>query len=239
MRNRNANSRINNAFSAVRGAKPTNSKLTPEAVRNYGQQRLNQQRINNAFSATNQKQNNGKLTPEAVLASYNKKFNKDLPKNVPIPKPRPTNLQQNKATNTQTDKVTQRAPSKNSKDVVTSAMSNVRANAHSKSQGDCAKYTANAIEKSLTGKTYTVNRPHSAKDFGSWLNKMGYQKVDGPMKAGDVQIYNSIPGHPDGHMQMLTNDGKFVSDFVQTDMYPGKAYRNSHQVPTNYRYVGN
>ncbi|EFC37494.1 predicted protein [Naegleria gruberi] len=126
-----------------------------------------------------------------------------------------------------------------SSQVVQSAMSNVRSASHSQSQGKCAKYTANAIEKALTGKTYTINRPGSAKDFGSWLQKMGYQKVSGPMQPGDVQIFQAIPGHPDGHMQMLTSGGQFVSDFRQRDMYPGPSYRNTHQVPANYRYVGN
>jgi len=126
------------------------------------------------------------------------------------------------------------APSKKQQDVVAATTSLVSAAAHAKSTGYCARYVANAIDKALGTK---VTRPASAKDFGKYLEANGYQKVTGPMKVGDVQVYGAIPGHPNGHMQMKTATG-FVSDFRQTDMYAGKAYRNTQQVPSNYRYVG-
>nr|CAG4718412.1 unnamed protein product [Naegleria fowleri] len=97
--------------------------------------------------------------------------------------------------------------------------------------GYCARAVRTAIE-AATGKT--IQRTQSAKNYGPNLEKAGFRKVSGPPRIGDVAIFNSVPGHPHGHIQVLTERG-WVSDFKQRDQYPGPAYRNRQAPMQLYR----
>jgi len=89
----------------------------------------------------------------------------------------------------------------------------------------CAHAVRVAIEKA-TGKA--MQRPNDgghgyAKNFGPGLEKMGFQKVSGEPKVGDVVIMQATSKSVAGHMQMLTTTG-WVSDFNQRGFYPGSTY---------------
>ncbi len=100
-----------------------------------------------------------------------------------------------------------------------------------KCAGKCAQVVREAIE-AATG--VALVRQESAKDYGSSLIKAGFKVVTDAPKAGDVAIYGAIDKHPDGHMQVYTGS-KWLSDFVQTDQYPGPNYRNAKAKYTLYR----
>ncbi|KAF0974040.1 hypothetical protein FDP41_006650 [Naegleria fowleri] len=102
---------------------------------------------------------------------------------------------------------------------------------NNKATGYCARAVRTAIE-AATGKT--IQRTQSAKNYGPNLEKAGFRKVSGPPRIGDVAIFNSVPGHPHGHIQVLTERG-WVSDFKQRDQYPGPAYRNRQAPMQLYR----
>jgi hypothetical protein len=107
-----------------------------------------------------------------------------------------------------------------------------------KSNSSCAKYVRKAIErayKSVTGTNKSVQRTLSAKDYGPNLKLFGFQVVPGPAEEGDVAIFNSVPNHPHGHIQIFTDKG-WVSDFTQKSIYPATAYKN--ETPVYYRYIG-
>jgi hypothetical protein len=95
----------------------------------------------------------------------------------------------------------------------------------------CARSVRQAIE-SATGKS--IQRVNSAKDYGPSLVKAGFKPVTGAPRPGDVAIYQAVPGHPHGHMQMYTKNG-WVSDFKQRDQFPGSAYRSRNAQYTLYR----
>ncbi|KAF0977339.1 hypothetical protein FDP41_003331 [Naegleria fowleri] len=102
---------------------------------------------------------------------------------------------------------------------------------NTKATGYCARAVRTAIE-AATGKT--IQRTQSAKNYGPNLEKAGFRKVSGPPRIGDVAIFNSVPGHPHGHIQVLTERG-WVSGFKQSDQYPGPAYRNRQAPMQLYR----
>lgn len=96
------------------------------------------------------------------------------------------------------------------------------AHAQKNSLGRCAEFVRKAVE---AGGVH-LRRHTSAKDYGSSLEAVGFETVDGTSYlAGDVAIIQPIPGHPHGHMTMF--DGKsWISDFKQLHgLYPGASYR--------------
>lgn len=109
---------------------------------------------------------------------------------------------------------------------IEAAVKHIDANAHTKSQGRCARYVREAIEAG--GGKVPQQRPVYAKDYGPVLTKLGFIKVPSvaysPLR-GDVVVLQPPSGQTAGHIQMY-NGTKWVSDFVQgTDIYPGPAYR--------------
>jgi hypothetical protein len=117
------------------------------------------------------------------------------------------------------------------------SVNELKKNAKSKSSGQCAKYTRIAIEAGGVALT----RHNSAKDYGSSLTAVGFVEIEmedywgGKYLAGDVVILQNVTGHPHGHMAMY--DGQFwVSDFVQSSIYPATAYPQHNASFVVYRY---
>lgn len=109
---------------------------------------------------------------------------------------------------------------------VNAAVNFLREHAHQSSTGNCAKAVRMAIE---AGGISTEGRPNSAKDYDSFLPKIGYHEVSkdnyNPL-PGDIVVHEAQPGHPHGHIAMY--DGQnWISDFVQRDMFGGSAYRQN------------
>lgn len=109
---------------------------------------------------------------------------------------------------------------------VNAAVSYLREHAHKSSIGQCAKYVRMAIE---AGGISTEGRPASAKDYDSFLPQIGYHELSkenyNPL-PGDIVVHEAQSGHPHGHIAMY--DGQnWISDFVQIDMFGGRAYRNN------------
>jgi co-chaperonin GroES (HSP10) len=119
----------------------------------------------------------------------------------------------------------------------TKAVKELKANARSKSAGQCAKYTRIAIEAGGV----VLTRHNSAKNYGSSLVAVGFREIEaadylsGKFLAGDVVILQDVTGHPHGHMAMY--DGQYwVSDFVQSSIYPATAYKQHNASYVIYRY---
>ena len=113
------------------------------------------------------------------------------------------------------------------------ALEHLRKHAQPGSQGQCAKYTRQAVEAGLDGAK--LSRPPSAqaKDYGLGLQAAGFAPLPGMcggFQTGDVAIIQGFEGHPAGHMAMY--DGtRWISDFPQNNyvgreggLYPGGAY---------------
>ena len=91
-------------------------------------------------------------------------------------------------------------------------------------QGICAKHVRIALE---TAGVNSAGHPVSAKDYGPFLKNVGFALVtDTPYTAqlGDIAVIQrtskSVHGHIAGY------DGtRWVSDFVQKELYPGPSYR--------------
>ncbi|MFI3322972.1 MAG: hypothetical protein R3Y50_10715, partial [Rikenellaceae bacterium] len=92
--------------------------------------------------------------------------------------------------------------------------------------GNCAKAVRLAIE---AGGLSTLGHPESAKDYDSFLPTIGFRKVDSNLyipQMGDIVVHQAQDKHKHGHIAMY--DGlKWVSDFIQNDMYGGSAYRGN------------
>jgi len=105
--------------------------------------------------------------------------------------------------------------------------------------GTCAAVVRQAVE-AATGQTMVRPSSTSAKDYGPSFQGIGFVTLpEGTSpQAGDVRIYDAIPGHPHGHVQVFTDNG-WKSDFNQRDEFPGQSYRDQpeHQF-TQYRYGG-
>jgi len=67
--------------------------------------------------------------------------------------------------------------------------------------GRCARAVRESIE-AATG--LTLRRTTSAKDYGASLLAAGFEEVYGYAENGDVAIFQNIPGHPHGHIQVKT-----------------------------------
>ncbi len=104
------------------------------------------------------------------------------------------------------------------------------------SKSRCAEYTRRAIESALG---VQLRRTNSAKNYGPSLLAVGFRRVEGPAQVGDVAIIQPVPGgSTHGHMQSYGADGKWRSDFVQRDQYPGNAYRRARAPLQLYRISG-
>jgi len=110
-------------------------------------------------------------------------------------------------------------------------------NAQPKSQGECARYVRHAIQ---AGGCPTYIHPASAKDYDSFLPKLGFKSVSltdyKPVK-GDVIVIKppqNQSGHEHGHIAMYSGK-KWISDFAQRDMYGGSIYRKKGTEYTLFR----
>ncbi len=100
-------------------------------------------------------------------------------------------------------------------------------NAQPKSQHECARYVRLAIQ---AGGCPTHIHPASAKDYDSFLPKLGFKPIshaDYKPANGDIIVIKplqNLSGHEHGHIAMY-NGKKWISDFTQRDMYGGSIYR--------------
>jgi hypothetical protein len=103
-------------------------------------------------------------------------------------------------------------------------------------QGKCAAYVRMALEASGLDST---GHPVAAKDWGPTLRRMGFFVVDNGMSCflpvkGDVVVIQQTSASSYGHMAGY--DGtKWISDFVQREMWPGPSYRNEKPAHAFYR----
>lgn len=115
------------------------------------------------------------------------------------------------------------------------AVAKLNANVEAKSLSACAKYVRIAIE---AGGLSTNGRPISAKNYDTFLPKLGFKEISKtnytPIK-GDIVVIQSINGHPHGHICMY-NGSQWLSDFKQRDMWPGSSYRNNPPRYNIYRW---
>ena len=100
-------------------------------------------------------------------------------------------------------------------------------NAQPKSQHECARYVRLAIQ---AGGCPTYIHPSSAKEYDTFLPKLGFKSIPltdyRPVK-GDIIVIKppqDQSGHEHGHIAMF-NGKKWISDFMQRDMYGGSVYR--------------
>ena len=91
--------------------------------------------------------------------------------------------------------------------------------------GNCAKAVREALE---AGGLSTMGHPTSACDYDTFLPRIGFHVVSkenySPQK-GDIIVLEAVEGHTYGHIAMYSGS-KWISDFVQSDMWGGSAYRN-------------
>jgi hypothetical protein len=85
--------------------------------------------------------------------------------------------------------------------------------------GHCAIY----VREDLAAGGYTdltTNHPASASQYGPYLEHDGFVPVAaGSPQTGDVAVFQPVPGHDDGHIQIY--DGtNWVSDFKQQNFLP-------------------
>lgn len=106
-----------------------------------------------------------------------------------------------------------------------------RNNAKNHSTGYCARYVTDAINYG----GISIPKTQYAKDMGNTLAKAGFQPINGNIDVGDVAVIQDIAGHPYGHV-CIYDGNNWVSDFVQSTMYPGKAYRDASPPYVIFRY---
>jgi hypothetical protein len=100
----------------------------------------------------------------------------------------------------------------------------LRRHARSRSTGKCAAYVRRAIEAGGVGR---LQRRAAAKDYGPSLIAAGFKEVvttGGLCEKGDVVVIQACKGHPRGHMAMY-DGSRWISDFVQSGLYPSARYR--------------
>jgi hypothetical protein len=106
------------------------------------------------------------------------------------------------------------------------AISWLNAHAHSNSTHKCAMYIRLALGAAGFN---TTGHPQYAKDYGSFLKKLGFGEIPKEgysPQVGDIRVWQNYPGgNIAGHIDMY-NGTKWVSDFVEPiDDGPGRGYR--------------
>jgi RHS repeat-associated protein len=115
-------------------------------------------------------------------------------------------------------------------------------NAEEVSTGQCAKYLRWALE---AGGANTSGHPGSAKDYGPFLEGLGFSEVptdNYSPQIGDTVVFQPYPGgNQNGHTQAW-NGTQWVSDFPQPyppnapgGIYPGAGYRGAESDYSIYR----
>ncbi len=106
------------------------------------------------------------------------------------------------------------------------AISWLNAHAHSSSTHKCAMYIRLALGAAGFN---TTGHPQYAKDYGSFLKKLGFGEIPKEgysPQVGDIRVWqNYTGGNKAGHIDMY-NGEKWVSDFVEPiNDGPGRGYR--------------
>lgn len=102
----------------------------------------------------------------------------------------------------------------------------------------CATYVRKALE---AGGVKTTGHPVDAKDYGPVLLRNGYHELNSenlesyiPAKGDIAIIQPTTKGSKSGHIEGY--DGKdWVSDFIQSEFWPGPAYRKEKPNYVIYR----
>ncbi len=88
-------------------------------------------------------------------------------------------------------------------------------------QGTCAKNVRTGIE---AGGGDTSERPRFAKDYGPFLEKLGFKSLPAANynpKLGDIAVFQPWPGVTAGHVQCY-NGSSWVSDYTQDRFLPSR-----------------
>ncbi len=97
-------------------------------------------------------------------------------------------------------------------------------------------------------KEFASYYPEDAKDYGGFLKRAGFEKVDlsngYTPQPGDIAVVQPYKGgNPSGHIAMCNQNGSFISDFRQRGgssrdqgVYPGPGYAASRPHYTVYRH---
>ena len=135
---------------------------------------------------------------------------------------------------------------------VDDAITHAQSHAEGRSQGYCARYTANAIDAGLSEKSRS-ERPRRAYHFSKYLEENGFVAIPAPdsFQKGDVVIIDKFDvwagphrdpkkafapiDNPSGHMAIYDGE-QWVSDFKQKDLMPGPDYRFARPSFTIYRH---
>ena len=94
-------------------------------------------------------------------------------------------------------------------------------NAKKDSSRRCAAYVRQGME---AGGEDTSGRPNYAKDYGPFLEKLGFKPVESANytpKIGDIAVFQGWPGVDPGHIQVY-NGTTWISDFVQPGFLPNR-----------------
>ena len=98
--------------------------------------------------------------------------------------------------------------------------------------GKCAAYVRQALE---AGGLTTGGHPLCAKDYGPFLQTRLFRVVTLTPEVGDIAVFQAVPristaGHIEGW------DGRnWISDFIQDDIYPSRAYKAANASYAIYR----
>lgn len=108
------------------------------------------------------------------------------------------------------------------------AVSYINSHAEPKSTNLCARYVRLAlVAGGLT--SFSTNYPGYAYQYGPYLVRAGFKDVGkascNAPKAGDVVVFQPIPGHSAGHIAMF-NGSQWVSDFKQQSIFVAAGYQN-------------
>ena len=96
-------------------------------------------------------------------------------------------------------------------------LNTAKARANATSQGQCAKYVADAIDSAGV----RIEREASAYQYGQNLINVGYTPIScASTSAGDIYVIESTSKHVYGHIEIKGDDGKFYSDFKQNSSCP-------------------
>lgn len=99
-------------------------------------------------------------------------------------------------------------------------------------------YCARAVRLALEAGGVTLDPTRHAWQYGDSLIKAGFVVVEPTpetFEKGDVVVIEKFSGSASGHMAIY-NGKNWVSDFVQTGIYPGAAYRSKKPRYKIYRF---
>jgi hypothetical protein len=103
----------------------------------------------------------------------------------------------------------------------------------------CATHVRKGI---FAGGIDITPHPVPGKDYGPYLEKYGFKEVSAnlynPVK-GDIIVMQSFQGASDpfGHIEMYSGT-KWISDFIQDDLYPGSKFKENKAEYHIYRWKG-